>query len=109
MSLDRGRHAATSIDGPAPSSNRRAFLTALDEVVRSRPGLACGIVTRRGVPILNVVRFGAAGRSVEIGCDFSDGCWWFAWAADGQTIAPVDDPDGAADVIAHELESASQP
>ncbi|MGK5557347.1 hypothetical protein ACSNOI_37645 [Actinomadura kijaniata] len=67
------------------------------------PGLACGIVIRRGTPILNVVQIGAARRMVEVGCDYVDGCWRYVWADSGDVIAPVGDVAGVVRVLVREL------
>ncbi|TMQ92025.1 hypothetical protein ETD83_28285 [Actinomadura soli] len=101
MSFDKGRHAAT-MDGP-PRNDRREYLSELHEGVEAYRGLAGGLIERRGVTWVSVVRYGGPRRTAEIGCDFRDGGWWFCWAADGRIIAPACDIIGALDTIAREL------
>lgn len=103
MNFDKGRHAAT-MDAP-PRNDRREHLFALDAGVRAHPELAGGLVERRGVTWVSVVRYGGP-RRAEIGCDFRDGGWWFCWAADGRPIGPACDITGALDAIAGELAAA---
>lgn len=102
MSFDRGRHAAVSIDQPTLTSDRRTFLTTLEPAVRSKPGLTRGIVFVNGTPSLRVISTSQPRQSVTITADYTEDDWWFSWP-DGHTFAPVDDPQGAADVIAREL------
>ncbi|MFI0366309.1 hypothetical protein ACH35V_00435 [Actinomadura sp. 1N219] len=101
MSFDKGRHAAT-VDAP-PRNERREYLSALHEGVRAHPELAGGLIERRGVSWVSVVRYGGPRRTAEIGCDFRDGGWWFCWAADGRAIAPASDITRALDAITREL------
>ncbi|HEX6041357.1 hypothetical protein [Longimicrobium sp.] len=101
MGFDRARFEAANVRvafGP-----RRLHLAALDAVLCGRRELACGIVARGGVPMLNVVAMGAAHRPVEVGCDHLDGAWSFTWADTGRTIGPVDDPVTVADRVAAAL------
>lgn len=108
MASPKGRHAATKVDWPVSTSDRRTFLTVLDEAVRSKPGMACGIVARDGVPVLHVINSEMPRHAAEIGADYTDGDWWYTWVQSGDTIGPVDDPDGVADVIAHTLKVNGQ-
>ncbi|MFI0482735.1 hypothetical protein [Actinomadura sp. 9N215] len=101
MGYDKGRHVAT-ID-VSPRNERREHLSALDVGVRAHPELAGGLVERRGVSWVSVVRYGGPRRRVEIGCDFRDGGWWFCWASDGRAIAPASDVTGTLDAVAGEL------
>ncbi|TMQ99171.1 hypothetical protein ETD83_18425 [Actinomadura soli] len=103
MSFDKGRHAAT-VDAP-PRNERHEYLSALHEGVRAHPELAGGLIERRGVSWVSVVRYGGPRRTAEIGCDFRDGGWWLWWAANGQAIAPASDITGALDAITRELAS----
>ncbi|MBA9001728.1 hypothetical protein [Thermomonospora cellulosilytica] len=100
MSFDRGRRAAGKGDRPVLVNDRRTFLQALDEAVRGNPGLACGIVTRDGVPVLCVINSEMPQYKAEIGADFIDGDWRFVWAVSGEAIGPVDDLEGAVAAIA---------
>lgn len=102
MGFNSGPPSA-DIDQPVLTSDRRTFLTVLDGVVGAMPGLACGIVFVVGTPALRVISISQPRRSVTIGADYTDGDWWFCWP-DGATIGPVDDPEGAANVIAHHLQ-----
>ena len=101
MSFYEGRHAVT-MDAP-PRNERREYLSELLAGVHAHPELAGGLVERRGVTWANVVRYGGPRRTVEIGCDFRDGGWWFCWAADGRAIAPVSNIPGTLGAIAREL------
>ncbi|WP_157995844.1 hypothetical protein [Thermomonospora amylolytica] len=89
-------------------NDRRVFLRVLDEVVRANPGLACGIVTRGGVPVLCVINSEMPQYKAEIGADFTDGDWWFTWVGSGETIGPVDDPEGVTAVIARAVRADGQ-
>ncbi|SNT53014.1 hypothetical protein SAMN05443665_103979 [Actinomadura meyerae] len=83
-----------------PAQGRRAFLAALDEAVRRRGGMACGIVQRSGTPVLYVINTHAPGRSTEVGADYIGGAWMFTWAGTGATISAAEAPTTAADAIA---------
>ncbi|TDD70567.1 hypothetical protein E1293_34700 [Actinomadura darangshiensis] len=58
-------------------SGRRPFLTALDEAVRKRGGMSCGIVPRRGTPVLHAINAESPSNFTEIGADFIRGSWVF--------------------------------
>lgn len=82
----------------------RHFISGLDREVATWPGLACGIVGRRGeVVVLNVVRIGSALNSVEVTCRRVDGIDWYAWASDGELIGAVDFVEDVAAAIARVL------
>lgn len=82
----------------------RHFISRLDREVATWPGLACGIVGRRGEGVvLNVVRIGSALNSVEIACRRVDGNDWYAWASDGELIGVVDAVESVAADIARVL------
>ncbi|GAA2433803.1 hypothetical protein GCM10010191_55090 [Actinomadura vinacea] len=102
MSFGRGRHAAT-INTRRPRNDRREHLNELRAAIDARPGIGGGLVERRGVPWLNLVRYWSPRRTLDIGCDFRDGAWWFVRLTDGTTIAPVDDITGTVRAIEHEL------
>ncbi|MBA9002630.1 hypothetical protein [Thermomonospora cellulosilytica] len=99
MSFDKGRHAAGKGEEPVLTSDRRIFVRALDEAVRSRPGVACGIVTRQGIPVLHAINSEMPSHSVEVGADYVGGDWRYTWARTGDAIGPVDDPESVADAI----------
>jgi hypothetical protein len=80
MSFDSPRHAKAPADQPVLTSERRGHLTTLDEAMVARGGMSCGVVPRDGVPVLHVINAVLPRRSVEVGCDFVDGAWWFIWA-----------------------------
>ncbi|XVQ07270.1 hypothetical protein ACQP1W_32250 [Spirillospora sp. CA-255316] len=103
MSFDTPRHAGVSTDQPMPTGERRSFLTALDESVRERGGMSCGIVPRSGTPVLHVINSESPRRSTEVGADFADSAWWFTWAQTGDTIGTVDDLAGVTDLISIEV------
>ncbi|XVQ10005.1 hypothetical protein ACQP1W_47080 [Spirillospora sp. CA-255316] len=105
MSFGRGRHAAT-ISTPRPHNDRREHLNELRAAIDARPGIGGGLVERRGVTWLDLVRYGSPRRTFTIGCDFRDGEWWFVRSADGTTIAPADDITGTVKAIEHELGGA---
>ncbi|SEG73958.1 hypothetical protein SAMN04489712_110174 [Thermomonospora echinospora] len=100
-----GRHAAGKSDQSVPTGDRRTFLAVLDEVVRSRPGLACGIVTRQGVPVLHVINAEMPRYGTEVGADFADGDWWYTWAVSGDRIGPVGDAEGARNALVRALKA----
>jgi hypothetical protein len=82
----------------------RHFISRLDREVATWPGLACGIVGRRGEGVvLHVVRIGSALNSVEIACRTVDGVGWYAWASDGELIGTVDGVEDVAAAIARML------
>ncbi|WP_119732197.1 hypothetical protein [Thermomonospora amylolytica] len=101
MGFDQERFAAANVAGAF--GPRRLYLAALDAVFVARRGLGCGVVVREGGPVLRVVAEGAAGRAVEVGCDFLDGRWWFTWADSGRTIGVVEDPRAVADEVVRVL------
>lgn len=105
MGFDKGRHAATG-NQPRTTNQRREHLETLKPAIEVRPELTCRIVERAGTATLSVVTDGVPPRAIEIGCDFTEGTWWFTWADDGQTIATVDDIDGTTHVIVRELSGA---
>lgn len=107
MSSSRRRNAVTS-ENTAMSHERRVFISKLDSVINSHKGLACGVVERRGLPVLHVVRFGSAGHAVEIGCNLLEREWWFTWDMTGDAIAPASALYETAHVIARQLERAAQ-
>jgi len=84
-------------------SGRRPFLSALDEAVRERGGMSCGIVPRGGTPVLYVINTDSPGTFTEIGADFVGGTWTFTWAPSGGTIGAADSPAEAAEAIARAL------
>ncbi|TDC59776.1 hypothetical protein E1200_31550 [Actinomadura sp. GC306] len=84
-------------------SGRRPSLSALDEAVRRRGGMSCGIVHRSGTPVLHVINTESPGRFTEIGADFIAGTWVFTWAPTGDTISPASCPAETAEMIAHAL------
>ncbi|GAA4241484.1 hypothetical protein GCM10022254_70490 [Actinomadura meridiana] len=102
MSFGKGRHAATPRAVP-PRNDRRTYLFELDAAVRTHPELAGGLVERRGVTWVSVAGHGGPRRTVEIGCDFRDGQWWFCWAADGRPIRPARDVAQTLDAVASAL------
>jgi hypothetical protein len=108
MSFGRGRHAAGRGERPVSVGDRRVFLSKLDEVVRSSSGLACGIVTRGGVPVLHVINAEMPRYAAEIGADFIEGGWWYTWVVSGGAIGPVDDPGGVAEAVARALKADGQ-
>lgn len=70
-----------------------------DEVDRPH-GLACGLVARQDAPpVLNVVRVGDPGRSLNVGCERVAGRWWYVVAATGEGIVPVEDVQDAPAVL----------
>ncbi len=83
------------------TSGRRSFLTALDQAVRERGGMSCGIVARSGTPVLHVINAQAPHTFTEIGADFIAGAWVFTWAGTGKSIGAADAPAAVADTIAH--------
>ena len=89
----------TTDDLTAPRG-RRPFLTALDEAVRQRGGMSCGIVRRHGTPVLHVINAESPSRFTEVGADFICGAWLFTWAATGTPINPGNAPTVAAGTIA---------
>ncbi|REE96958.1 hypothetical protein [Thermomonospora umbrina] len=103
MSFDRRLNNAASVDQPVLTNDRRTFLRMLDETIRSKPGLACGIVTRAGLPVLHVINSEMPRHAVEIGADFTADDWWFTWAVSGNAIGPVDDPESVTDMVARAL------
>lgn len=82
--------------------DRRLHLAALDAVVTATPGLACGIVTRRGVPMLNAITIANPTRMTEVGCDFVDGDWWYV-SSSGEKLGPVADPQRVTNDLAEVL------
>jgi hypothetical protein len=85
------------------TSGRRPFLTALDEAVRKRGGMSCGIVARSGTPVLYVINTEAPGKFTEIGADFIAGTWMFTWAPTGEAIDAANSPTETAETIAPAL------
>ncbi|MFC4053968.1 hypothetical protein ACFOY4_30105 [Actinomadura syzygii] len=83
-------------------SDRQTHLGELRAAIEAHPELACGVVERRGVSWISVVRVGAPQRLVEVGCDFLRAEWWFTWS-DGRTIGSVRDVDGVVAVLVREL------
>lgn len=83
-------------------SDRQVHLGELRTAVEARPGLACGVVERRGVSWISVVRVDAPQRLVEVGCDFVRAEWWFTWS-DGRPIGSVRDVGGVVAVLVREL------
>jgi hypothetical protein len=65
--------------------------------------MSCGVVPCGGIPVLHVINAELPRRSVEAGCDFVDGAWWFVWAGSGVTIGTVDDVSGVVAVVAVEV------
>lgn len=83
--MSSGKHTGVL---PATHNDRLTHLDALRAAVEKRPDLACGVVERRGIAWVSVVRVGEPRRMVEIGCDYVRSGWWFTWS-DGRPIAPV--------------------
>ncbi|MFI0405151.1 hypothetical protein [Actinomadura sp. 3N508] len=83
------------------TNERVANLHVLRDAVEARRELACGLIERRGVSWVSVVRVGGSGRLVEVGCDFVREAWWFTWS-DGRPIAR--DVDGVIGALVRELE-----
>ncbi|TDD69800.1 hypothetical protein E1293_35405 [Actinomadura darangshiensis] len=94
--MTSGKHAVAGVLPTGPN-DRRTHLDALRVAMEGRPEFACGIVERRGVAWVSVVRVGASRRMVEVGCDYVRSGWWFTWS-DGRPIAPVRNVQS---VIAH--------
>ncbi|CNG76800.1 Uncharacterised protein [Mycobacterium tuberculosis] len=84
-------------------SGRRPFLTALDEAVRKRGGMSCGIVPRGGTPVLYMINTESPTKFTEIGADFIGGAWMYTWAATGRTLGAANAPTIAADTIARAI------
>jgi hypothetical protein len=84
-------------------SGRRPFLTALDEAVRERGGMSCGIVARTGTPVLYVINADSPSRFTEVGADFIGGTWMFTWAPTGEAIGAATSPVETAETIARAL------
>ena len=84
-------------------SGRRPFLTALDEAVRKRGGMSCGIVPRSGTPVLYVINAESPSKFTEIGADYIGGIWVFTWAPTGETIGAAGAPAETAETIARAL------
>ncbi|SFN78319.1 MULTISPECIES: hypothetical protein [Actinomadura] len=87
---------------PATRNDRRTHLDALRAAVELRPELAGGVVERRGVAWVSVVRVGGPRRTVEIGCDYVRSGWWFTWS-DGRPIAPVGNVQSVVGRLVREL------
>ncbi|WP_067484860.1 hypothetical protein [Actinomadura hibisca] len=105
MSFDGPRQARVSADQPVLTSERRTHLTVLDAAVVAHGGMSCGVVPRAGVPVLHVINAELPGLSIEAGCDFIDGAWWFTWAETGESIGVVADAADVAGVIARTVEA----
>ncbi|WP_412520515.1 hypothetical protein K8Z49_21600 [Actinomadura madurae] len=86
----------------ATRNDRRIHLGALRAAVELRPELACGVVERRGVAWVSVVRVGGSRRTVELGCDYVRSGWWFTWS-DGRPIAPVGNVQSVVGRLVREL------
>lgn len=99
--MSSGNHTATGVL-PARHNDRRLHLDALRAAVEGRRELACGMVERRGVAWVSVVRVGASRRMVEVGCDYVRSGWWFTWS-DGRPIAPVQNVHGVVARLVGEL------
>ncbi|WP_067825278.1 hypothetical protein [Actinomadura kijaniata] len=94
------------VNVPPPRNERHGHLAALCDAVSAEPSLGCGLVIRRGVTTLSVVRKARAPLPrplVEVGCDYVGGTWWFVWADDAGFIAPVKDVAEAVDVVGRHL------
>ncbi|GAA4237092.1 hypothetical protein GCM10022254_48250 [Actinomadura meridiana] len=98
--MGHGRHAVGGVM-VRPRNERRVHLDALRDAVREREELECGLVERRGVAWVSVVRVGSR-RLVEVGCDFVRAGWWFTWS-DGRPIAPVENVQAVVGVLVREL------
>jgi len=61
------------------------------------------MMSQRGVSWVNVALREAPRRTVDVGCDYRDGDWWFCWLADGARIARAADVAGCIEAIAREL------
>ena len=84
-------------------SGRRPFLTALDEAVRKRGGMSCGIVARDGTPVLNVISTESPSRFTEIDVDLIAGTWMFTWVPTGEPIGAANSLTETAETIARAL------
>ncbi|TDD37306.1 hypothetical protein E1287_09125 [Actinomadura sp. KC06] len=93
--MSAGKHAVLP-------NERVVHLGALRDAVDARRELACGLIERRGVTWVSVVRVGGSGRLVEVGCDYVRAAWWFTWS-DGRPIAPVRNVEGVVAVLVREL------
>jgi hypothetical protein len=82
------------------------FLDVLGQVLQGARHVTSGVVLRQGCAVLFVVSSLPATRSVEIGCEFTEDGWWYSWATDSRTIAPVEDTARTADVIIRNLREA---
>ncbi|SPT50078.1 hypothetical protein [Actinomadura madurae] len=89
-----------TIDDQRATAGRRPFLAALDEALRRRGGMSCGIVQRSGTPVLYVINTESPSRFTEVGADYISGAWVFTWADTGATISTAETPTTAADTIA---------
>ncbi|MFC5749238.1 hypothetical protein [Actinomadura rugatobispora] len=103
MWFGRGRHAATDGQRRRTGNQRREHLERLGRAVGARPGFKCRVGEEGGVHALHVEK---GGTSLEVGCDFRDGRWWFTWPGDGRAIVPVAALYGAVRVIVQELGGA---
>ncbi|MFI0370162.1 hypothetical protein ACH35V_20020 [Actinomadura sp. 1N219] len=84
-----GKRAAGSV----LPNGQLVHLGALRDAVEARRELACGLIERRGVTWVSVVRVGGSGRLVEVGCDYVRAAWWFTWS-DGRPVAAVWNVEG---------------
>jgi len=102
MLFSRGRHAANR-GWRRARNQRRVHLEALKERTEAWAGLGGRIVEQHGMPVLCVMKDGA---SLEIGCDYRRGVWWFVRVDDARPIVPVNGVSWAARMILQELECA---
>lgn len=96
-----------SVDRPQPTwsvqgSQRTTFLDVLRLELLGGHDLSSDLVACAHGAVLRV--FGPGEASVEIGCEMTPDGWWFTWAADdARTIAPVEDLQGTAKLVARDL------
>ena len=65
MSFDSPRRAKVAADQPALTSERRTYLTALDQAVVAYGGMSCGVVPRAGTWAEQRVTWGARDRPAK--------------------------------------------
>jgi hypothetical protein len=91
------------------STVRDTFLSLLAVELRRYDSISAELVTREGRQVLFVVSNSPMLRTVEIGADYTlqEG-WWYSWITDPNTIAPVQDVEGTADVVIKHLRTRPQ-
>ena len=103
----KGRHAATATMAAPPCNQRIAHLSELHAAVQTHPELDSGLLERRGATWVSIVRYAGPRRTVEIGCDFRAGAWWFC-RPNGQPIAPATDITGTLDKVTDKLRAVAR-